>query len=1771
MLLDSEDSEERHPPAEKVLMRTHRENRFPTPNLWKKRRPAILASSVAALAVLCLVPRPALAQTWLLNPGSGDWNTAANWTPATVPNSPSATATFGASNTTSISLSANTEVGAITFTANATAPYTITTGNSLTLTISGAGITNNSGGAQNIVSDSGGTILFTGSADGGTASANTTAGGTFDISGLTSGGMKIGSISGAGTFALGGKTLTTGGNGMSTTVSGVLQDGGQRNGTGGSLVETGPGSLTLLGQNTYTGTTGIINGGTINAIVAGALPAPVADGGNGTARDSLLMDQTGTGGSTLNLDGNQAVASLTGAASSTVNLKGNVLTVGNTGGINSTFAGVIADWTGSPGSGSLITDGTGTLTLTGLNTYSGATSVNGGTLQLGTGAAAGSIAATSGIGVGAGGTLSVVNTGGNFAYTIVNSGATSPGGPSGVVNFSLTATAGSANITNNAGINSFSDGGATNFSNNATAGQATITNNGSTASTSFGGATNFSGSSTAGSATITNGGGTVANAFSSNTNFFGNATAGSATITNGGGAGANASGGNTNFSGNATAGQATITNNGGTANGAFSGNTNFLGNASAGNAVLTANGATVNGGSGGQIDFGGSSSAGAATLNINGGTNGGGGGSVVFQANADGGIATVNNNAGGTFDISGLTSAGMNIGPISGAGTYALGSKTLTLLPGNVGGGVISGVIEDGGLSGGTGGSLTISSPANGVDLAGLNTYTGTTSIINGATLAADITGALPAPAADGGNGTTRDALAMDQTGTGFSTLQLDANQAVASVTGAASSTINLDSNTLTVGNTNGVISTFAGVIAGGEPDRGWHRRPDPHRCNNTYTGQTTVNGGALEVGNGTSGNLIGASAVFVNNSGMLITDLSTGSVFGASVNLNTQFTQFIATQNGTNTISGSISGPGQFNQAGSGTTIFMGAKTYTGGTIVNAGTLQLGTATAAASIAGGVAVSPRATLTLVNVAGGTFANNVSGGGPASGVGTLNINSATTITLSGALTDGVSSHFFTQLAVTKNGPGTAIISGTNNGYTGATTVNGGTLEVDGSLGDTTVTVKSLAGLSGDGTIGGNVNILSGGTLEPLGNTAFIGGNLVLNTGANTSIRLGAPGSGDEETVTGNLTIAGNLDLTPLAGFGVGTYTLFDYRGTLTNHGFTITGLPGYTTQITTTGGMVDLVVTLAGALPTLTWDGPTTAGTGTIAGGSGTWNTSTTNWTNAGGTTNSTWKSGTAVFNTTGGTVTLGTAISAQGLIFGVDGYTIDGSTTLKLTLTGSAPIVSVTNSGDTATINAPITSSAGLLANGAGTLVLANTANAISGKVSVVSGTLQIGTATAGGSIGPSAAVTLSNDATLTVLNVLNNILPNAISAGLGQTGTVNIASTNPLTISGVLSDGAPGQLALTLSGTGTTTLTNSKNTFSGPTTIGANTLQIGTPTTPGSLGASSPVNFNGNGTLSLVNVSGNVFANNINNASGGTASVTVNSTASLTLSGQLADTTGTLSFTQNGPGTTTLSGSSSYLGATTVNAGTLQIGDGKTVGTAIGSGQVQVNGSAILATNLASGSTFTNAVSLNTANSAVNAIQTGTNTLSGAISGSGGFNQKGTGTTILAGPETYTGATTITAGVLQLGHGTANNGISSSGITVSGTGELVMDELTFNFSPNIKLTAATNHLEAIESFATDFDGIISGLGAFDQNGLGETLLAAAGTYTGGTNVNAGFLVVNTGASLAAGTVHVNGGILGVRGTISAGSTVIVAQAGTLQGPGTINGNVTQQWDPEC
>jgi gliding motility-associated-like protein len=164
----------------------------------------------------------------------------------------------------------------------------------------------------------------------------------------------IGSLAGAGNVVLN-ADLTTGGNNANTAFSGVLS------GSAG-LIKLGSGTLSLSGVNTYTGAT-VVN--------AGALAL------NAIASISKSGRVTVSAGSALLINANQTLNFLTGAGS--VVLIANLTAGGDN--TSTTFSGIIS------GVGGLIKSGTGTLTLSGLNTYGGSTTINAGALELRNGAA----------------------------------------------------------------------------------------------------------------------------------------------------------------------------------------------------------------------------------------------------------------------------------------------------------------------------------------------------------------------------------------------------------------------------------------------------------------------------------------------------------------------------------------------------------------------------------------------------------------------------------------------------------------------------------------------------------------------------------------------------------------------------------------------------------------------------------------------------------------------------------------------------------------------------------------------------------------------------------------------------------------------------------------------------------------------------------------------------------------------------------------------------------------------------------------------------------------------------------------------------------------------------------------------------------------------------------------------------------------------------------------------------------------------------------------
>jgi autotransporter-associated beta strand protein len=273
---------------------------------WRSRRGLRIAALLAGLS-LSAVAAHAQNATWNLN-ATGDFNTPTNWTPAMVP---TGTAFFGISNQKNVSVSSgnSTTIGGWTFDSSGT-QYTFTNSSHLGLFFNGAGIVNgdsssisnnnplafqNSSTAGNIAILNDSLLTFSDNSTAGNA-AITNFGATIDLSQLTSAGMTMGSIAGGGPISLGSKTLTVGGNNVSTSYSGFFQDGGFGGGTGGSLVKVGTGTLTLSGVNTYTGTTDV-NAGTM--IVDGSIASSKLT----TVHDGATLAGTGTVGTTTIMSG----------------------------------------------------------------------------------------------------------------------------------------------------------------------------------------------------------------------------------------------------------------------------------------------------------------------------------------------------------------------------------------------------------------------------------------------------------------------------------------------------------------------------------------------------------------------------------------------------------------------------------------------------------------------------------------------------------------------------------------------------------------------------------------------------------------------------------------------------------------------------------------------------------------------------------------------------------------------------------------------------------------------------------------------------------------------------------------------------------------------------------------------------------------------------------------------------------------------------------------------------------------------------------------------------------------------------------------------------------------------------------------------------------------------------------------------------------------------------------------------------------------------------
>ncbi|MBB4837361.1 autotransporter-associated beta strand protein [Sphingomonas kyeonggiensis] len=717
-----------------------------------------------------------------------------------------------------------------------------------------------------------------------------------------------------------------------------------------------------------------------------------------------------------------------------------------------------------------------------------------------------------------------------------------------------------------------------------------------------------------------------------------------------------------------------------------------------------------------------------------------------------------------------------------------------------------------------------------------------------------------------------------------------------------------------------------------------------------------------------------------------------------------------------TATISAGIGGSGGLVKNDAGTLILSGANGYAGATNVLGGTL-VALNGSALPVTSNVNVAAAGTLDIradqsvggLNGAGSVLlgANLITGG--------LNANDSFSGIASGAG------------GLTKTGTGTLTLGGAN-AYLGATQVDAGTLQLDGSVAGA-VNVASGATLSGSGSAGGIVTIADGAHLAAGGAGAgtLTTGGLVLSAGSALDMGLGAPnvaGVSDRIQVNGDLTLDGTLNVTDLGGFGVGVYRLIDYTGALTDNGLAIGALPAgsnvpHINLQTSIGNQVNLVYD--NIVPEIQfWDGAGTSANGAIGGGSGSWSSARTNWTNANGAANDSWGGRFAVFQGAAGTVTVDGAISVTGMQFMTDGYVIAAGTG-SLSLADAQTNIRV-DPGVVATISAGIGGSGGINKLDTGTLILSG-ANSYAGATTVAGGILRAGV---GGALPTGTNVTIAAGATL-------DLAASQTIAGLAGAGSVTLSGGSLTTGGGNTDTRYAGTISgsggLTKAGSGVFTLAGA-NSYTGATNVSAGTLRLdgGSITGGGALSVASGATLDVNG--------GSLVAGTLSGAGRvllGSGSLSAGGSANSSFTGVIS---GTGSLVKTGTGTLTLGAANTYSGGTTVTGGTLAAG----IANAFGSGVLTVTAPG--AVNLANFATTVGGlagdgnIALGSAVLTVNSVNG--SSYSGVLSGTGRLVKSGAGTLTLNGANTYTGSTTINEGLLVV------NGSLAGTLTIGANGRL-------------------------------------------------------------------------------------------------------------------------------
>ena len=525
-------------------------------------------------------------------------------------------------------------------------------------------------------------------------------------------------------------------------------------------------------------------------------------------------------------------------------------------------------------------------------------------------------------------------------------------------------------------------------------------------------------------------------------------------------------------------------------------------------------------------------------------------------------------------------------------------------------------------------------------------------------------------------------------------------------------------------------------------------------------------------------------------------------------------------------TLTGVIDGGGQFTKTGAGTLVLTGANTYSGGTRIEEGDIEIddasslgsgditfagGTLTLGQGAGDGVTLNQGLVVEATNGTLDTSGGDLTIGGGLGGPGTLAITGGNGVTLASAATAGIDLTGGTLTIATEAGGSASGPIGLGGGgtlttdgdytFTGALNVTGGTLDTSG--GDLTIG----GGLGGPGTLaitGGNGVTLASAATAGIDLT---GGTLTIATeaGGSASGPIGLGGGGTlttdgDYTFTGALNVTGGTldtsggDLTIGGGLGgPGTLAITGGNGvtlaSAATAGIDLTG--GTLTIATEAGGSASGPIGLGGG-GTLTTDGDYTfTGALNVTGGT---------------------------LDTSGGDLTIGGGLGGPGTlaITGGNGVTLASAATAGIDLTGGTLTIATEAGG----------SASGPIGLGGGGTLTTDGDYTFTGALNVTGGTLDTsgGNLTIGGGLGGpgTLAITGGNDVTLA----------SAATAGIDLTG-------GTLTIATGTGGSASGPIGL---GEGSTLTTDGDYTFTGSLTFNGGVIDTGASTITLAGGATGP-----------------------------------------------------------------------------------------------------------------------------------------------------------------------------------------------------------------------------------------------------------------------------------------------------------------------------------------